>query len=399
MCRPKKTARWGPGMCRNLLQFACDAVHSYVQCNTAYLSRVNQAQVQAITTRLIHEESRAQNSRERYRTVTTIPMPPLISLEDHFISKAFQSSESAATLAFHLFPPTVLENLLDLTEQRISALDTAGIAVQVVSHSPATESPGMCRWSNEQLHRGIQKANGRLAGFAMLPMADSDAAVEELTHCVKNLGFVGTLVPNHARGTYYDGDEYLQPFAKAVELDVPIYLHPTPPTPAKRQEFIGNYSEEVTTVLSCQGWNWHADVAVHLLRLYAAGIFDKLPKLRIIIGHMGEMLPMMVDRIQARLGHIWKERQRTFIEVWRQNVWITISGMPYLGPFLALLKSTTPDKILFSVDYPFEDNVELANFMHVLRSSGVVNEEELEGIMYRNAESLLKVKCRSDLGF
>jgi len=232
-------------------------------------------------------------------------MLPTITLEEHYISEAVRSSESVTKLALHQFPPSVQVNLFDIGKNRIKDMNEGGISLQVISHIPALEQLETCQKANNQLVEAVKAHPTRFAGFAFLPMADPSAAATELERCVKELGFVGTLIPNHAGGTYYDGEAYYPFWERAQELDIPVYLHPTPPSTAQREPFKGNYPDDVAQLFSMQVWGWHADVALHLLRLYASGLFDKFPKLKLVIGHMGEMLPFMIERIEARLTQNW----------------------------------------------------------------------------------------------
>jgi predicted TIM-barrel fold metal-dependent hydrolase len=318
-------------------------------------------------------------------------MKNLISLEDHFISTAMLSSPNIASFGLELFPAGIKEKLVSVGHLRVQDMDAGDIFLQVVSSIPSPESLDICRKTNDQLYEAIQTSNGRLAGFAMLPIGDPRAAAEELERCVRTLGFLGTLIPNHAEGRYFDGDEYLVFWKKAEELGVPIYLHPSPASAKLRPTFDGNYSNEFATMLSIGGWGWHADVALHLLKLFCSGLFDACPRLKLVLGHAGEMLPYMINRVNRRLGHGFGKLDRTLLTVWKENIWITISGIWDLGPFACLTRSVAMDRILFSVDYPFERNDAGRDFMVSVRESGLVSDEEWEMIAHGNAERLLKL--------
>jgi predicted TIM-barrel fold metal-dependent hydrolase len=322
-------------------------------------------------------------------------MIPTITLEEHFISEAVRNSSSVTNLALHMFPAEVRENLFSLGEKRIADMDKGEVSLQVVSSIPGLEPPDICRATNLQLVEAIRKNPTRFAGFACLPMGIPVAAAAELEYCVKELGFVGTLIPNHAAGTHYDGEEYYPFWEKAQDLDVPVYLHPTPPSPGQRRYFEGNYPPGLAQIMSQQVWGWHADVAVHVLRLYSSGLFDKFPKLKLVIGHMGEMMPYMIERIQVRMTKNWGSHKRGFLTVWAENVWITTSGMFYLGPMACLLRAVKIDRILYSVDYPLENHSDGVKFIRDLQESGMVTKEELEMITYKNAEKLLGVKANN----
>jgi predicted TIM-barrel fold metal-dependent hydrolase len=137
---------------------------------------------------------------------------------------------------------------------------------------------------------------------------------------------------------------------------------------------------------------WHSDVGLHILKLFASGLFDEYPRLKIIAGHFGEMLPFMLERIMV-LSKRWGERKRLFKEVYDENIWITTSGVWSVSPMACILRNTKIDHILYSVDYPFAKNEDGVVFMNELKESGLVTDEQFEMIGYRNAETLLGVKA------
>ena len=201
---------------------------------------------------------------------------PLISLEDHFLSVACQEDNGAKSLNLHQYPPEVVRNFTEVGPIRIKHMDEGDITLQVVSHGPFIGDINVCRGANQQLRAAVENHPARLAGFAMLPMAEPDNIAAELERTVKQFGFVGALIPNHAHGIYYDGSDYYPMFEKAQQLDVPIYLHPCPASAARLSQFQGNYSQEAAFSMSTHVWDWHADTAVHVIRLYAAGIIRSL---------------------------------------------------------------------------------------------------------------------------
>src|SRR6266498_740823 len=133
------------------------------------------------------------------------------------------------------------------------------------------------------------------------------------------------------------------------------------------------------------GLGWHLQVALHLLRLFASGVFDRYPRLRVVVGHMGEMLPFQLDRI-LRFADSWGTFKRGLREVWDDNIWITTAAMFSLAPMACLLRTTKVDRILYSLDFPFAQPELGIQFMGDLQASGMVTEEEFAGIAYRNAE-------------
>ncbi|EME82972.1 uncharacterized protein MYCFIDRAFT_153671 [Pseudocercospora fijiensis CIRAD86] len=322
-------------------------------------------------------------------------VPPLIALEEHFLSTAVLEAFDDAYQEQFKAIPAAKDKLADLDSLRLEEMAKGKISMQVISHAcaPGGPSPEMCRQGNDQLAAAVRKNKAHFAGFAVLPIADPDECAKELERSVKDLGFVGALIDNHVNGKYFDGDEYDVMWRKAEELDVPIYLHPTwPAEDMMQQSYTGNFTAGASRSLGASGWGWHSETGLHILRLYAAGVFDKFPRLKIIIGHFGEMLPFMLQRI-SKLSVRWGQQRRKILQVWEENIWITTSGVWSLDPLKCILGNTKIDHILFSVDYPFEPNENGLKWIQDLEDSGLVTQEELEMIAYKNAEKLLKVKA------
>ena len=316
-------------------------------------------------------------------------MKPFIALEEHFMGQAILDSPSATAIPNHLFPQLVVDNLIDIGPGRIAAMDRGNTQMQVISHIPAVEPPEVCRKVNDQLFEAVKKSGSRFRGFAFPPMGVPEEIPAELERCVKEYNFVGALIPNHAKGRYYDDAAYWPMFQKAEELDVPIYIHPTPTMDIK--PFRGNYPETIATLIAGPALCWHTDIAAHVIRLYGCGLFDKYPKVKIIIGHNGEAVPFMLDRIEKFLTRRWGTHKRGFLQVWNENFWITTSGMFHLGPLACIFRMVKPDRIMYSLDYPFEDPVEGMEFMEELQKSRMVSDEEFEMITWKNAKNLLKL--------
>ncbi|TVY12872.1 Decarboxylase orsB [Lachnellula arida] len=319
-------------------------------------------------------------------------MLPLITLEEHFISTQVRLGKKDAHDAD--FPPSFTSKFESLGDERIQDMDNGSVSLQVLSHAPLDAPPAACVDINNELALAISQNPDRLAGFATLPMADPKAAAAELSRCVTKLGFLGALINNHLHGQYYDDERFWPVFEKAQELDVPMYIHPTYPSAAMLEPYKGNYDDRIASQLSAYGWGWHADTGLHILRLFASGFFDRFPRIKIIIGHMGELLPFQLDRI-AGISRMWGEKKRGLMEVWRSNIWITTSGMFSLAPLACLLRTTTIDHVMYSVDYPFSSTEKGKSFIEEIRKSGLMSAEDLEKFAYRNAEALLRVKARS----
>jgi predicted TIM-barrel fold metal-dependent hydrolase len=321
-------------------------------------------------------------------------MLPLITLEEHYVSPRVSKASAAARAHYAHFPPNILSKLECLGDERIQDLDKGNVSLQVISHGPGDIAPLICSAANDDLASAISKNPTRLAGFATLPMREPVAAANELERCVKKFGFVGALVDNHLNGQFYDDERFWPVFEKAQELDVVIYIHPSFASDSMMEYYKGNYDDSVAIALSAFGWAWHTETGLHILRLFASGLFDRFPKLKIVIGHMGEMLPFQLERIFP-MSERWGKRERGLREVWRNNIWITTSGMFSLTPLACLLQTASIDHVLYSVDYPFSANEKGLKFFEEIEKSGLIAGKDLEMFAYRNAENLLRVKART----
>ncbi len=317
-------------------------------------------------------------------------MRPLITLEEHFASQTVITSSDEAKAHYAHFPSHILDKLTDLDQTRVADLDKGHVSLQIVSHGPGNVGTGVCTKVNDDLAAAIQRNPTRLAGFAMLPMREPDAAAAELERCVKTHGFVGALIENHLDGVFYDAESFWPVFARAQDLDVPLYIHPTFASDSMVEHYKGNYPDSVALALSAFGWGWHAETGHHILRLFAAGVFDRFPKLKIITGHMGEMLPFQLDRCIG-VSERWGAKQRGLREVWRENIWVTTSGMFSLTPLKCLLQTMPIDHVLYSVDYPFSPNEKGFDFLNEIEKSGLIAGDDLDLFAYKNAENLLRV--------
>ncbi len=212
------------------------------------------------------------------------------------------------------------------------------------------------REANDLLAAAVRAHPDRFAGFATLPTADPHAAADELERATGELGFVGAMVNSTlgSNGAFLD-DARFEPLLDRFErLDVPLYLHPAPPSAALHEVLYSGLPPAAAARLATGAWGWHAEAGLHVLRMIATGVFDRHPGLRLIIGHCGEMLPFMLARIDAmlRLDTIAMKPSEYFA----RNIWVTTSGLFSIPPVMCTVQVLGVDRVLFSVDYPFGPN-------------------------------------------
>jgi predicted TIM-barrel fold metal-dependent hydrolase len=291
--------------------------------------------------------------------------------------------------------PNPLDLAPEIGAQRLAYMDVAGITVQVLSNTgpgpdlvPGSEGVAMAREMNDHLANAISKHPDRFKGFAVLPMQSPDACASELERCVRDLGFVGVNINGTTEGRFLDDPVYSPILAKAVELDVPVYIHPHLAPDAVRQAYFGGLEPGAARVLEAAGWGWHSETALHVLRLALSGTLDRFPKLKLVIGHMGEMLPVMLSRIDDVFALDIDHLERPIGQQITEQVWITTSGIFTEPPFLAALMTFGIDRIMFSVDYPYASNAKGRAFLDRLSLAPA----DMAKMTHANADQLLKLQ-------
>lgn len=317
-----------------------------------------------------------------------------IALEEAFSAPALEKYlEYTCRLVTAAAPRAQLKAMLaDLSDRRLAAMDAAGIELFVLSQtSPGLQvepdtatAVALARQANDYLAEQISRAPARYKGFAHLAMQDPAGAAQELERCVRNYGFLGALINGNTNGVYLDDSRYYPFWEKAVELDVPVYLHPA--DPAVQPAVLEGYPEMQGAV-----WGWSTDNSSHFLRLLFSGLFDRYPELRMILGHMGETLPYFMWRIDSRYAVTTEGQQgklkRKPSEYIRSNLVITTTGVCQDSALLCALAEMGDERVLFSVDYPYEETKTAADWIE----RAPITHEQREKICYRNAERVLKL--------
>ena len=295
----------------------------------------------------------------------------------------------------HSFLKKVEPQFVEVGEERLGKMDEAGITVQILSISgagadllDAQAGPALARDLNDALAQKIAAHPDRLAGFAHLPMTAPEAAADELERTVTELHLCGAMINGLTQGHFLDHPRFAPLLKRAEALDVPLYLHPNVPPEAVRSAYYEGLPPAVSSQLGMAGFGWHAETAIHILRLVLSGTFERYPKLQLIIGHMGETLPVMMARCDNVFRPEMTHLPRTISETLQQQVYITTSGIFTQPPLLAALALFGVDRVLFSIDYPFSTNEQGRAFLDNID----LPPAELEKIAHGNADRLLKLR-------
>jgi predicted TIM-barrel fold metal-dependent hydrolase len=287
----------------------------------------------------------------------------------------------------------LMARLCDVGAKRIAEMDAAGIDMQVLSLSApgveqmaAADAIAMARDTNDYLADAVQKHPTRFAGLAAVPTGAPEAAAAELERRVKQ-GFKGAVINGHNRGRYLDDRFYWPILERAEALNVPIYLHPTPPPQPVIDISYGGFAPMVTDMLAGGAWGWHIETAVHVIRIIFGGVFDRFPKLQFVIGHMGEGLPFMFQRFDIIPMAVTKLK-RPVLAYLKENVHYTFSGFNFPPTFLdLLLELGGVDRIMFSADHPYQSMAQARAFLEQIPVSAA----DKERIAHENAERLFRL--------
>ncbi|BFM17061.1 hypothetical protein R50073_32440 [Maricurvus nonylphenolicus] len=287
-----------------------------------------------------------------------------------------------------------IERMMDIGELRLSAMDRDGIDMQLLSlMSPgvqvydAQQGTALAQKVNEHLARAVQQHPDRFAGLATVAPQDPIAAAKELDRSVTKLGMKGLMINSHTKGEFLDEEKFWPILEKAQALDVPIYIHPRTPAPDMVKPFQKYFG------LEAAAFGFNIDTSLHALRMILGGVFEEFPKLKIVLGHMGEGIPFWLPRIDHKMELFHKiqppvrKLTKKPSDYFLDNFYITTSGMNYENPFMLAHKVMGADRILFAVDYPAEEAGEPVRMM----DAAPISDADKEKIYHLNSEKLFRL--------
>jgi 2,3-dihydroxybenzoate decarboxylase len=313
-------------------------------------------------------------------------MVKTVAIEEHFWIPKLQTAETVGVDI--KTQPRWVKALGDLGEQRLKEMDEAGIDLQVIAHAPPgaqnfppDQAVALACEANDTLHRAICAHPDRFAGFAALPTPDPEATAAELERAVTKLGFKGAMIYGLTHGAFTDEKRFWCIYERAAALDVPIYIHPGPPHRAVVDAYFKDYP-----TMDGAGLGFTFETAAHAIRLSICGLFDKYPKLRLILGHMGEGLPFLLWRCDMALSRD-KNLKKKFRDYFREHFYITTSGNFSHPALLCTAMEMSTDRIIFAVDWPYASNMEAREFI----DTAPLSPHDKEKILYHNVAKLLRL--------
>ncbi|MUL45250.1 amidohydrolase [Mycobacterium sp. CBMA293] len=317
----------------------------------------------------------------------------VVTLEEHYATPEYLAAteqfmpQAAKSAALH-------NALVDLDDARIAAMDAGGIDVQVLSLAAGAQhrltphdATALVRDANDAAYAATRRYPDRLRMFASLALGQPDRAADELCRGVNELGCVGGFLDGTEGGSFLDDPRYTAIFEAASELDVPLYLHPSPPPRAVQEAYTAGLPETSAYLLATAAYTWHAELGLHCLRIILAGVLDRFPKLRLIIGHLGEHLPYSLFRAQDGLPMSVTRLQRSVSDYFLDHFTITTSGYFTTPPFMCARDVVGTERLMYSVDYPYRSPLAGAEFLRRLP----IPAAELAAVASGNADRILKL--------
>jgi predicted TIM-barrel fold metal-dependent hydrolase len=313
----------------------------------------------------------------------------IIALEEHFLIPSVRERYTGYH-AIRAHQP--VDKLLDLGALRLKEMEAAGIDLQVLSlvqpgaqaFDPATGAD-IARQSNDALYEAVRAHPDRFAGFAAIQTSDPKAAADELERTVTCYGFKGAMINGMTDDLFLDDKHFWPIFERAQALNVPLYLHPAIPHQKVIEAYYGGIMKGDYPVMMGAVWGFGVETATHAIRLILAGVFDAFPKLDIILGHLGEAIPFALWRLEWTIQHM--TGRNGFADVFRDRFHITTSGNFSQAALACTIAEMGVDRVLFSVDWPYNSNVEGVKFVEAARLSI----EERRKIFGGNAARLLRL--------
>lgn len=321
-----------------------------------------------------------------------------IALEEHWESPDFPATGSHNFTDDEYF--SAVQKRLQEFEKRIEDMDKNGIQTSILSLTqPGIEgitdpdrAVKLAKQMNDHAAEFFVSTHpDRFKAFAAVPLQDPEEAAKELERAVNELGFVGALVNGYSNigdenTAQYLDEPQVRPFwEKAAQLQVPVYLHPRIPLPNQQRIYEGYEG------LLGSAWGFGVETATHAIRLILSGLFDEYPDLTVILGHLGEGLPFTLPRVEHRLRHQRPEthgnHKKAPTEYLRKNFYLTTSGVFRTQALIDTLLEVGSDRILFSVDYPYETMEEISSWF----DQCPISETDRFKIGTENAASLFKL--------
>lgn len=340
--------------------------------------------------------TRGEMAPHKYRLVATeeaFATPEQVESFRHMAATEWSDPDVVMWRAFLNNKP-LLGRLLDLEHERLSIMDQAGVDMHVLSlTSPGVQmlsadaGTALAESANDQLAEVIKKHPTRFAGLASFAPQDPNRAAKEIERAMGQLKLNGLIVNSHTNGEYLDDPKFYPIFEAATSQNAAIYIHP---------RNLPQHADDILQgTLSLDGaiWGFQAETGLHAMRLIVAGVFDRYPNLKIVLGHMGEAVPYWLYRIDY-MYNVFTSRRTNVQKIHRKpseyvkdNFLITTSGVNFHPTLKYCHEVLGPENIMFAIDYPYQESMEAAQFMQ----TAPLPPEHMEKMTHGNAERIFHI--------
>jgi predicted TIM-barrel fold metal-dependent hydrolase len=298
-------------------------------------------------------------------------------------------------------PPHMVATMNDMGAGRLAGMDEAGIDVAVLSLQPPfpieetdeKKAEIACKAFNDAAARAVADHPDRYSAFGAVPIGDAKIAVDELERAIKDLGFPAVMIGTRTKLGFMSEEANWPVWEAAESLGIPVYMHPGLPPKAIIDTYYADLGPMLGLGMTTAIWGWHVDTGMHTLRCILRGVFDRFPKLQVIIGHMGEAMPFMLGRLEERFAGIAAAMppgfeqpfEKPIRQYFRDNIHFSTSGFFDNESLICAISAVGADRIMLAVDYPFSKNIDARNFI----DNAPINDDDREAIAHGNADRLL----------
>ena len=322
---------------------------------------------------------------------------PEVGQAQHALSKSLWNNLDMRRIERRTNPRSPLyQKLVDFEGERLRCMDEDGVAMQVLSLTTpgvqlfdADTATTLATLVNDRLAEIVANHPSRFAGLAALAPQDPARAVKEMERAIRELKLHGFIINSHTNNEYLDAAKYWPILEAAEALDSAIYLHPRGPADTMAAP-LADYGMEGAA------WGYHIDAGTHAVRMILSGLFDHFPKLKIVLGHMGETIPFNLWRLdyfspEGTARRNGKEPATLMpSEIFKRNFWITTSGMESVPALKYSVEVLGAERVMWAVDYPFQPSGPAARFM----DDADISNEAKERVFHVNAERLFRLPSR-----
>lgn len=337
----------------------------------------------------------------RIATEEAFAPPEMLQMYRRMLAKGGADPGFEGLMGFYMTSPSeraqhIMRCLQDMDQVRLAHMDAAGVDMQVL----ALTSPGVqvmdkatavsfSQQANDYLAEAVARHPTRFAGMIAVAPQDPAAAAREIERGVSRLGMNAVVINSHTQGEYLSDPKFWDIFAAAQACDTPIYLHPN----AMPANMIASFQD---CGLDGAIYGFGVETGLHALRIITAGVFDHFPRLRMIIGHMGEALPFWAYRldymhratVRSQRYASMKPIRRQPSDYLRENFYITNSGVAWEPAIRFTQEFMGPQRVLYAMDYPYQHAVD-----EVIALDDMAMPDDHKRMFFQtNAEAVFKLR-------